>query len=81
MKFGMKIAAMAFGGIAVGALAQQQAGPIGYLKPGAFDILAVLPQLGDARDLADRAVFRATRKADGTVRWDLATNDVKTDTR
>lgn len=70
--------ALGTGGIA--ALAQSQIGPTGYLKPGAFNILEVLPQapqLGDARDTADRAIFKATRQAVGTPRWALATNDVK----
>ena len=79
MRLGIRIAAIALCGMAGGALAQQAAGPVGYLQSGAFDILAVLPQppqVGDARDHADRAVFRATRKAIGSPRWDLATNDV-----
>lgn len=66
--------------LAVGALARERAGPTGYLLPGAFDVLAVLPpapRAGDARAEADRAVFRDTRKLAGTPRWALATNDVK----
>ncbi|WP_267378941.1 phosphatase PAP2 family protein [Sphingomonas sp. GC_Shp_6] len=52
----------------------------GYLAPGAFDILAVLPPApmdGDARDIADRAIFRATRALERSPRWTLATSDVK----
>lgn len=61
-------------------LAAAQLGPRGYLASDAFDILAVLPPApvtGDARDKADRAIFRATRKFVGTPRYALATNDVK----
>ncbi|MDR3526293.1 MAG: phosphatase PAP2 family protein [Rhizomicrobium sp.] len=51
-----------------------------YLKPGTVDILSVLPPapvVGDPRYDADRAVFRATRRYQGSPRWDLATNDVQ----
>lgn len=51
----------------------------GYLQPGAFDILAVLPpapRRGDARWKADRAIFKQTRRLRGTARWALATGDV-----
>ncbi|WP_292959484.1 acid phosphatase [Novosphingobium sp. UBA1939] len=61
-------------------LASASLGPSGYLAPGAFDILAVLPpapRMDDARGTADRAIFRATRALAGTPRWDLATSDVK----
>lgn len=64
----------------IGGFAAAQLGPRGYLSPGAFDILAVLPPApatGDARDAADRAIFRATRTLVGTPRYDLAINDVK----
>jgi acid phosphatase (class A) len=52
----------------------------GYLAPGAFDILRVLPpppMKGDPRYKADREIFRRTRAFYGTPRWDLAVNDVK----
>ena len=52
----------------------------GYLAPGAFDLLAVLPPAprpDDPRGIADRAIFRATRALVGTPRWAMATNDVK----
>lgn len=60
--------------------AQQALGPAGYLKPGAFDVLAVLPRAPkptDPRGLADRAIFTATRALQGSPRWAMATNDVK----
>jgi acid phosphatase (class A) len=55
----------------------------GYLQSGAFDLLAVLPSApvqGDARDQADRKIFRQTRAFAGSPRWVLAISDVKTDT-
>lgn len=56
----------------------------GYLVPGTFDVIAVLPPApikGDARFQADRAVFRHIEKTVGSPRWVLATADVPTDTR
>lgn len=58
----------------------QHSGPRGYLRPGAFDVLAVLPpapQPTDPRGLADRAIFKATRALQGSARWAMATDDVK----
>ena len=52
----------------------------GYLKPGAFDVLAILPSAPtstDPRGVADRAIFKTTRALQGSPRWALATNDVK----
>ena len=52
----------------------------GYLAPGAFDVLAVLPPAprpDDPRGIADRAIFKATRALVGSPRWAMATNDVK----
>ncbi len=54
--------------------------PSGYLTPGGFDLLAVLPPAprpDDPRGIADRAIFKATRAFNGTSRWAMATNDVK----
>lgn len=53
--------------------------PQGYLAPGSFDLVGVLPaapRKGDARYVADRAIFKQTRALKGTPRWVLATNDV-----
>jgi len=51
----------------------------GYLAPGtAPDILRVLPPPpaeGDTRDDADLAVFRSTRRLEGTPRWTMAQRD------
>ena len=52
----------------------------GYLTPGEFDVTAALepaPRRGDPRFDTDRKIFRATRKLEGTPRWQLATNDAK----
>jgi len=52
---------------------------IGYLPPGtAPDILRVLappPTEGDIRDAADLAVFRSTRRLEGSPRWAMALRD------
>lgn len=53
--------------------------PVGYLPPGAFDIMAVLPPApvkGDARYKADRRIFKATRRLLATPRGAMATQDV-----
>lgn len=68
----MVVAAAMLGGAAPG--------PSGYLAPGRFDVLAVLPPaptIGDPRDEADRAIFRRTRALAGSGRWAMATNDVR----
>ena len=65
------------------ALAAAEPGPPrptvpGYLAPGALDIVAVLPAAptpGDARDRADREIFRATRALEGSPRWYRASED------
>ena len=67
---------------AVGALQAQSraaATPNGYLGTSdAPDFLMVVPPApvgGDARDTADRAIFRATRSAQDSPRWTLAQHD------
>lgn len=52
--------------------------PPGYLRQGSFDLLQILPpapQSGDARDEADRRIFRETRVLAGTPRWSMASDD------
>lgn len=52
--------------------------PQGYLAPGTFDLLQVLPPAplkGDARYKADRIVFKQTRGMIGSPRYQLATSD------
>lgn len=61
------------------AAAQDIAAHKGYLAPGVVDVLKVLPAApvaGDPRYDADRAVFKSTRRFQGTPRWDMATKDV-----
>jgi acid phosphatase (class A) len=52
---------------------------VGYLAPGAApDILKILPPPpieGGALDAADMAIFRSTRRFEGTPRWALALRD------
>jgi acid phosphatase (class A) len=59
--------------------------PSGYLVlPDVLDMIRVLPPAprnGDARDVADRRIFRDTRKLLGTPRWDLASFDANLSTR
>ena len=79
----MSIAGGVAGLMLIGALgvAAAQSGPTGYLAPGSFDLMSVLPpapKAGDPRDKTDRAIFRDTQKRFiGTPRWDMAINDVK----
>lgn len=65
--------------MAAPALAQA---PAGYLTaetmPDAASLLPAPPPAGGPRDEADRAVFRDTRKLEGTPRWALAQADVPT---
>ncbi|MHB1059506.1 MAG: acid phosphatase [Rhodanobacter sp.] len=59
--------------------------PAGYLAaaqlPQATAVLPAAPQAGSARYEADRQIFRATRRLQGTPRWTLATSDVDGDTQ
>jgi acid phosphatase (class A) len=51
---------------------------VGYLGEAAPDTYAVLPPSptpGDPRDVADRAIFRATRRYETAARWAMAQND------
>jgi len=53
----------------------------GYLGKDGIDIVSLLPPApvpGDPRYDADRAVFQYTRALEGSPRWQMATNDVKT---
>jgi acid phosphatase (class A) len=52
----------------------------GYLAPGAFDIMSVLPpapRAGEARYEHDRRVFRETRALEGSPRWTMAAGDAE----
>jgi acid phosphatase (class A) len=73
--------------LGIGAAAAQQAAqpamaaaakPSGYLGEAVPDTYAILPPApapGDPRDLADRAIYRATRAYEAQPRWPLAQND------
>ncbi len=53
--------------------------PAGYLAPGTYDSLKVLPPApppGSPQAEADRKIFLATRALKDTPRWSLAQNDV-----
>lgn len=50
----------------------------GYLSAAAADLFAVLPPAprdGDARDAADRRIYRETRALQDTPRWQMAAED------
>jgi acid phosphatase (class A) len=52
----------------------------GYLARDAVDMLRVMPsapQDGDARDVADRRIYRETRAWEGTPRWAMASADAE----
>ena len=76
----MKRAAFALKLGAAVAVGAQKTRPEGYLAPHAFDVVQVIPPApttGDARDEADRAIFRRTRALVGSECWWLATADVR----
>jgi acid phosphatase (class A) len=47
----------------------------GAAVPDMTRVLPAAPVTGDARDMRDRAIFRATRSLQGSPRWTLAQND------
>ena len=77
------IASLVMGG--AGLVCSQSVTPPASLKPRGylpdlerFDVIRVVPpapQRDDARDRADRAIFRATRSLEGSARWALAQRD------
>lgn len=71
-------AGMAQGGAAA---ARPTPAPLpGYLAAGAVDMLKVMPAApasGDARDEADRRIFRETRAFKDTPRWKMASDDAQ----
>lgn len=79
----MRATALIFGAslavaLACGSIAQTPWG--GYLKgrePETLSILPPAPEVGSPRDLADRAIFKATRALKDTPRWALATSDAR----
>ena len=79
----MRRSALPLAGLALFAAASGEAytnaPPIGYLKSGQVpDLIAILPPpppTGSSAQANDRAAFEATRKLQGTPRWDLAARD------
>lgn len=75
------LAIAACGSTPAGAPAVAPRAPLpGYLAPGAFDVLQVLPPApteGDVRYEADRKIFLATRSLEGSARWHMADDDAK----
>lgn len=64
-------------------LAQGDAASSSFLTAGYFDLIDIVPPAPikeEARGVADREIFKLTRKLKGTPRWDLAVNDVAGDT-
>lgn len=70
--------------LAGGALVAAAEAPRPYLEtvpaPDLMRILPPPPAPGSPRNLADRAIFQATRALRGSERWDVATRDVSDDT-
>jgi acid phosphatase (class A) len=68
---------------AMGQPAAARPGPApvpGYLPAGAVDMLKVIPPApvsGDARDEADRRIFRETRAFRDSARWKMASDDAQ----
>lgn len=79
----------AAGGAAVATASQAPAHPLPdwarnlpppFLSPGYLDATEIVPPApvtGDPRYRTDREIFRATRKLQGTPRWNLAVRDVE----
>jgi acid phosphatase (class A) len=74
------VLAAAGGALLLACIAAAQVQPSGYLpgalSPDTVEILPPAPVDGSAADRADRAIFKLTRKLEGTPRWTLAKNDV-----
>ncbi|MDI1364169.1 MAG: phosphatase PAP2 family protein [bacterium] len=74
------VSVLALAGSSVAAPGQPvSTAPAGYLAPGTYDALKVLPPApppGSPQAEADRQIFRATRALKDTPRWSLAQNDV-----
>jgi acid phosphatase (class A) len=68
-----------FAALAISALAAvASAQPVAVPAAAPIDLSAVIgppPPKGSAQDKADRAIFKATRKLEGTPRWKMAVQD------
>lgn len=59
-----------------------QGTPDSFLAAGYFDLIDIIPPAPikeEARGVADREIFKLTRKLKGTPRWDMAVNDIAGD--
>ncbi len=59
-----------------------QGGAAGFLEPGYFDLIDILPPAPikeEPRGIADREIFKLTRHLKGTPRWDMAIHDLAAD--
>lgn len=76
-----RLAALSLALTAAAAIASDKdhyGGAKGYLPDGIFSVISIVPLppvAGDARDKADRKVFKQTRKMIGDARYRLATDD------
>lgn len=66
-------AALAVSALAAAAFAQPATPPAA--PPGLSDVIGPPPPKGSAQDKADRALFKATRKLEGSPRWKMAVQD------
>lgn len=73
------IALALLAGLSVGAATPPPTGYIASFPRALVDTLMPAPAVDDARDEADRSVFRSTRRWAGTPRWDIAKADVAMD--
>ncbi len=84
----LAISLCAAGGVAIGAQAPARGGAPAQRQPPSppyitgdasqlFDVLPPAPVIGDARDEADRKIFRQTRALYNTPRWEMAARDAQ----
>ena len=77
------VAALAFMVATAGIAVAQQDANNSFLAAGYFDLIDIVPPAPikeEARGIADREIFKLTRKLKGTPRWDMAIKDVPGDT-
>jgi len=68
--------------LATAGVALAQAEDNAFLAAGYFDLIDIIPPAPikeEARGIADREIFKLTRRLKGTPRWDMALNDVAGD--
>ena len=76
----MKLAGISLAALLLVAADQPASGYLdGMPVPNLLRVLPAPPRTGSARDVDDRATFRATRALEGSARWALAKADVTDD--